>query len=409
MVPGSKYSGMKTQNRILILCLLLLSTACGPDRTEDFTVMKGDFRQTITETGELEAISAAALVMPRISYEYGYEFTLIGLAENGKMVKQGDTVIRLDPSSIEKFIITKTESLESEKAAEKKQRVQLDNTLQELRAQLRAEQATFDLRKLELERSKYEPENKRKIKELEFSQATIRMNKLTRQIDRKPKIDNYDFRIQQIRVQQIEAVVASARESLRSMVMTSPRDGLFQLGDNQQEWPPKLLKIGDRTWSGSLIARIPDVQHMKVRTFVNEVDITRISRGLKVIVRLDALPDIAFHGVITDISRISTLREKQMVFRVVVEIEESDLRLKPGMTVSCEYVCSEIPDALFVPNNCLLREDGKAYIFLKRGATPVKTEVRAGVSNSHHTLISGDFKPGQELIPFEQVITEKKS
>lgn len=394
---------------IVLVFTLILAVSCGKDKTEQYTVMKGPFKQSFTETGELEAINAAALVMPRISYQYGYEFKIVGLAEHGKMVKEGDSVIWIDPSSIQKFIISKEEALEGERASSKKQQVQMENNIQELKAQLRSEQAVYDLIKLELERSKFESENKRKTKELEFKQATIRLDKVKRQLEKKPILDNYDFKVQKIKVMQGEAELSGAKEILNRMVIRSPKDGLFQVAFSMFEWPQRNIKVGDRIYSGMLIGRIPDIFHMKVRTFVNEADITKISMGMKVMVRLDALPEIPFHGVITEISRICLPREKEKVFNVVVNIEESDLRLKPGMTVSCEYLCLEVDNALYVSNNCLLKEEGKYFIFLKKGAATRKTEVRVGPSNSHHTLIYGEVSAGQPLVPFEKVLNPKNS
>ncbi|MCX6226919.1 MAG: HlyD family efflux transporter periplasmic adaptor subunit, partial [Bacteroidia bacterium] len=334
---------------------------------------------------------------------------IVELAETGKLVKAGDTVIRIDASSIEKVIITTEEKLESERAASKKLQVQMDNNIQELKAQLRTEQAMFDLKKLEQERSLFDTEKNRKIKELDFRQATIRMDKIKRQLAQKPVMDNYDFTVQKIKEKQVEAELSGAKEVLNQMVVTCPIDGLFQAGYNQNYYPPRYLKVGDRVWTGMMIAKIPDINHMKARTFVHETDITKISKGMAVIVRLDALPQLPFHGKITEVSKICTAREKEMIFKVVVEIDESDLRLKPGMTVSCEYICKETEDALYVPNNCLFKEDGKCYVFLKNGGTPTKTEVKAGPANSHHTLIYSGIEPGEPLVPFETVLNKKNS
>jgi HlyD family secretion protein len=399
---------MKAILKLLVLSIILVQAGCkiGPD---EFTVMEGPFRQSFTETGELEAISSVPMFMPRIRWEYGYEFKIVGLAENGKMVKEGDTVIQIDQSNIQKVIITKEEALESARAASKKQQVQMENNIQEIKAQLRTEKAMFDLKKLELERSKFDTEAKRKIKDLEFKQATIRMNKLNRQLERKPVMDNYDYKVQKIKEQQVAADLAGARQVLDQLVIRSPKDGLFQVGTSMFNYPPTNIKLGDRIYTGGLIAKIPDIFKMKVRTSVNEADITKINMGMKVLVRMDALPEIAFNGKITEISRICLPKDKTKIFKVVVEIEESDLRLKPGMTVSCEYVCSETDKALYVPNNCLLREQDKYFVFQKNGGTPEKTEVKAGPSNSHHTMIYSGIEPGEPLVPFETVLNKKKS
>jgi multidrug efflux pump subunit AcrA (membrane-fusion protein) len=280
-----------------------------------------------------------------------------------------------------------------------------------LRALLRSEQATYDLKKLEVERGRFESENKRKIKELEFKQSTIRLNKAKRQLERKPVMDSYDYKIQKIKIIQGESNLADAREVLNRLVIVSPAAGLFQVGQNRFEWPPQDLKVGDRVGSGSLIARLPDIMQMKVRTSVNETDISKIRTGMKVLVRLDALPEVPFHGLISDIGRacLSSERGKENIFKVVVVVEESDLRLKPGMTVSCEYVCFETDESLYVPNSCLLKQAGKSYVFLRKGGSIQKTEVRAGPANSNHTIISGEVGPEQSLMPFDQVLNKKNN
>jgi HlyD family secretion protein len=58
------------------------------------------FRESVIETGELEAVTASFIIMPQIKWEYGYRFQIIGLAEHGSMVKKGDSIAALDPSSI---------------------------------------------------------------------------------------------------------------------------------------------------------------------------------------------------------------------------------------------------------------------------------------------------------------------
>ena len=97
------------------------------------------------------------------------------------------------------------------------------------------------------------------------------------------------------------------------------------------------------------VARIPDIRTMKVKGFVMENDISKIKPGLNVIVRLDALPSVPFHGKISTVSKVCIKRDDKKVFLTEVLISESDLRLKPGMTVSCEYITYEGEDEMYVP------------------------------------------------------------
>lgn len=391
---------------LLILIFSCITNSCS--NNSGTTIMTGPFRQSVIEAGELDAIKASFITMPNISWQYGYQFKIIGLQEHGKIVHKGDSIIKLDPSSVYKYILDGEDKLENELAAAKKQAVQSENNLQELNAQLKSEQASYDLKKIEVERSQFDTNIKKKIKELEFQQATIKLNKVKRNFELKPILDGYDARIQRIRVIQRENDLKSAKETLKKFLIRSPLNGTFQVAVNKFTQYPSNWKLGDSPYQGQMIASIPDISKMKVKTYINESELTRVRLGMKTIVRLDALPSVPFNGSITSISKICLPRDKEQVFNVVVEITDSDLRLKPGMTVNCEFILYETENEMFVPNNCLLKEKGHEYIFLKKRGSPKKIEVQAGVSNSNYTIITGKVKPGQKLIPFESVLNIEK-
>lgn len=391
---------------LLLSGIYFIMPSCRDSSGDEYTVMSGSFRQTVTETGELVAINASYISMPRINYIYGYNFKIIGLAEHGKNVTKGDSIVKVDPSSIYKYIIEKQESLENEHAAATKQGVQMENNLQDLRAQLKNEQAAFDLKKLEVERFRFESENKRKVKELEFRQAEIRLARVKRSLSVQPALDSLDKKIQIIRVIQRESELAAAKETLKQMLIRSPGDGIFQVEVNRRTG--QTLRVGDEIYLGAMIASIPDIKKMKVMTVINESDINKVKTGNKVIVRLDALPSVPFNGVISELSKICTEQDNGKVFKVQVRISESDLRLKPGMTVSCEFVCYESDDELFVPNKCIYTENKHSYVFLKKGGSVRKIEVKCGPSDINHTTVSGDIRSGQRLELPETVLAKIK-
>ncbi|MBV5343024.1 hypothetical protein JZU68_05250, partial [bacterium] len=70
-------------------------------------------------------------------------------------------------------------------------------------------------------------------------------------------------------------------------------------------------------------------------------DFLHVKLGQKVKVRLDALPKVVFNGEVSHVGKLCRLKDeksKQKVFDVEVKMLVSDERLKPGMTVSCEYI-----------------------------------------------------------------------
>ncbi|HYW95948.1 MAG TPA: efflux RND transporter periplasmic adaptor subunit [Bacteroidales bacterium] len=388
-----KYAGL------LIVAFLL--AGCGKPGIKEYTVLRGPFIQSVTESGELEARNAAAIILPRINYRYGYNFKIIGLRDHGSIVHAGDSVVGLDPSSVYKFIISREESLEKERAKAEKQKVQSENALRELEVQLKNETAVWELKKLELERLQFESEMKKKVKELEFRQATIRLEKIKRNLQLKPVIENFDKIINRMAIKQREEDIQGAKETLDKLVLYSPGNGLFQVGVNRRT--NQNYKLGDEVWMGSMVASIPDISVMKVKSYVSETDVSKVDAGMKVIVRLDALPNVSFRGVVSRISKICTEEENEKIFATEIDILDTDQRLKPGMSVSCEYVCFETDEAVFVPNKCLLKDGNHAWAFVKKGRGSLKVDVEAGPSNANYTIIKGELKPGRKLVPVEQI------
>jgi HlyD family secretion protein len=387
------------------LLSFLLLVSCNSS-SSSFTVLTGPFTQSVIETGELQAEYSSTISMPRINSIYGYYFKITALAEHGKNVRKGDQVIAVDPSSVQKYIIEKRESLENEIASSNKLKAQMMNNIQDLTAQLRNEEASFQIKKLQLEKSAFESAGIRKVIEIEYKQAEIRLNRLKRNLKLRPKLDSLDYRIQQIKVIQRENEVKLAEATLRQLVVTSPLDGVFVVERNSRTG--QTMKIGDEVYLGYTVARIPDIRTMKVKGTVLENDISRIKKGLNVIVRMDALPNVPFYGKLTYVSMVCIPNQDgKKVFQTEVLISGTDLRLKPGMTVRCEYLTYEGENEIYVPNNCLLEENKHFYCFVQKRGKIKKTEVLTGASNNMYTIISGDIKPGQDLVLPENLLTRQ--
>jgi hypothetical protein len=125
------------------------------------------------------------------------------------------------------------------------------------------------------------------------------------------------------------------------LTLRAPVAGVFQIAHNWRTGT--LVKIGDNIYTGNNLANVPELAQMKVNTYINENDFLKIRTGQKAAVRLDALPDVVFDGEISYIGKLCHLRDnnkksRQKVFDVEVRMLKSDSRLKPGMTVSCEYL-----------------------------------------------------------------------
>jgi len=330
---------MKKQIFILFIffAALFFNFSCNNKSGSDSGDAKNPKGTSIMETGELAAVYSKSFVLPR--YGHYWEMRIIGILEHGTVINSGDSIIQLDPTEIKKLIINKESELETQLATLEKLYVDQDNRINDLEARIKNETSAFDLKKIELDASLFEPELLRRIKQLEFEQAKIRLAKEGKKLELAKIINHNDLKVQKIRVRQIKNDIENAYNILPALTIRTPISGVFQIDRNRRTG--NLIKVGDNIYVGNNMANVPDLSHMKVNTFVNETDFLKIRQGQKVAVRLDALPKIVFDGEIAYIGKLCHLKEpksKQKVFDVEVNILKTDERLKPGMTVSCEYM-----------------------------------------------------------------------
>jgi multidrug efflux pump subunit AcrA (membrane-fusion protein) len=321
---------------LLLACLVIFTVACNKSKKNDSAENVTTGRR-IVETGELVAIDTRSFVMPRYG-NWWYQMKIIGIQKHGTIVKAGDSIIQLDPSQIKKYIIDRESDLATQLAVLEKLRVNQENKRQELESNLKTENASFDLKKLELESSRFESDRIRKIKNLEFQQAKIELAKAKRLAVLSKIIDLNEMKVEQIKTKQFKEEIKSAYAILPSLTIRTPISGIFQIGTNRRTGD--MIKIGDDVYSGNNLGNVPDLTWMKASTSISENDFMKIQIGQEVIVRLDALPKVSFKALVSYIGKLCHLKDeksRQKVFDVDVKILKPDTRLKPGMTVSCEF------------------------------------------------------------------------
>jgi len=85
---------------------------------------------------------------------------------------------------------------------------------------------------------------------------------------------------------------------------------------------------------------------MRVKTYVNEVDVDKLAEGQRTLIQLDALPGPVFAGVITHIATLGHEKEggrNIKIFDVEIALDKEDVRLKPGMPATSEVIVETVP------------------------------------------------------------------
>ncbi|MDZ7607504.1 MAG: HlyD family efflux transporter periplasmic adaptor subunit [Cyclobacteriaceae bacterium] len=133
------------------------------------------------------------------------------------------------------------------------------------------------------------------------------------------------------------------------------------------------------------MAKLPDLSKMVSRTFINEVDINAVKIDQKVEIGLDAFPEKKLTGKVIEVANVGEQKPNSdaKVFQLLIEINESDTTLRPGMTTSNTIVSGEISDVLYVPVESLHTQgDSISFMYKKSGLRTIKQEVLTGKSNA---------------------------
>lgn len=379
------------------LLLMVIFIGCSQQEGNFRKIKKGKFQASLVETGELQAVNSRIIVMPWLGWKYGQPI-LGKLVDEGTVVKKDDFVAQVEPSGIYKFLKEKQSELEMAKADLRNLEVRHSARLKELEGEMASTRSALELTIIQAEKVRFEPEKKRRKSELEQQRSQIAFDKVKQKLAMTLVSQKNELAIQKLKVFTLDNEIRDADRALKKASLLAPINGLVEHKENRRT--RQKVRAGDQLWPGSPIAGIPDLSRMKVLATVNETDIKKIQLGHKVIVRMDAFPDIPFNGQIAEIAKLCRKKDQESpikVFDLTIFLEKSDPILKPGMTVSCEILTAELKNALYVENDCIVTEDSHPYLYLKTKGGLEKRRIKIGARNNNFTVIDGDLKPGQQV------------
>ena len=123
---------------------------------------------------------------------------------------------------------------------------------------------------------------------------------------------------------------------------------------------------------------------------------------------MDSYNDDYFYGKVVQVRNEAVTTSNVVTYTVVIEIDNSALRLKPGMTANVEIITAEEKNVLLAPNQALRfylddSATAKRYqdrgVWVMRDGKPTRISVRIGVSDDSNTeIFSDELKAGDEVI-----------
>ncbi len=145
-----------------------------------------------------------------------------------------------------------------------------------------------------------------------------------------------------------EIDLARARQNLAYATITSPIDGtvISRAVDSGQTVQasfaaPELFLIAN------------DLARMQILAAVDESDIGQISAGQTARFTVQAYPDAVFAGEVRQVRLLGSTTENVVTYTVVVDVDNADGRLLPGMTATVDFLVDSAQDVLYVANAAL--------------------------------------------------------
>jgi HlyD family secretion protein len=373
----------------LLLAIIIYTLSDERDKSSvlEVAVMNGRFEVLVTVTGELQAERSEQIMGPAELRSRNLRIGNIRIQDlipEGTVVDSGDYVALLDRSESDNALKDIEDSLEKAEAQYTRKQIDTTITLSNLRDEMINLEYNLEERMLTLEQSKFEPP-------ATIRQAEINLDRAERALEQARQ--NYQLRIKQAREDMNEAAINLAQQRRRYQEMLdvlekftvhAPKSGMVIY---HREWNGQRRSVGSSINPWDLtVATLPDLSSMLSRTYVNEIDVSKVRNGQLVRIGVDAFPDRQYSGRIIQVANVGEQMPNTdaKVFEVLIRINEYDPILRPAMTTSNVIVTSTFNDVLYLPLEAINLTDSIPFVYKRDGTRQI---VVLGSANDNHVII----------------------
>jgi membrane fusion protein, multidrug efflux system len=183
-----------------------------------------------------------------------------------------------------------------------------------------------------------------------------------------------------------QARVAGARSQLNDTIIRAPFAGRVGLRN---------ISIGSYVSPGTVITTLDDTSVIKLDFSVPEVFLAALQEGLEISARTSAYPEVEFTGKVSSID--SRLDPVSRAIVVRARIDNKDGRLKPGMFMTVKLMRADAA-ALMLPEEALVPEGNKKFVFVVRDGKAMRTEIETGRRRPGEVEVTAGLAEGDVIV-----------
>ena len=359
------------------------------DITNLYTEAKrGQFDILVTTTGELQAENSKDITGPEFTQRRNIramDIKITDLVPEGTEVKAGDYVATLDRTTFDNNLKDELERLTTSETNLEVKMLDTAVSLSNLRDNIKNLRFTVEEAAITLQQSKYEPPTT-------IRQAEMNLDRAQRSLDQ--TIKGYSLKVEQARsemrtikfnLSEQRQRVADLQIILSKFLITAPSDGMVIY---KRERTGTKRKVGSSIspWD-NVVATLPDMSTMISKTYVNEIDVSKVKSGQKVEILVDAFPERSYTGLVTSVANIGEQlpNTDAKVFEVSIKVDGSDPILRPSMTTGNKIITKTFSDVVYIPlESVQAGADSIPFVYLKNGNKQV---VVIGESNENNVIV----------------------
>jgi hypothetical protein len=359
---------------------------------------RGQFDIIVTTTGELQAENSTDIRGPEFTQLRnirGMDIKIQDLVPEGTEVKEGDFIATLDRTAFDNSLKDELEKLTTYETNMEMKILDTAVTLSNLRDNIKNLRFTVEEAAITLQQSKYEPPTTIRQAEISLDKANRSLDQAIRGYSLRVEQAKSDMRSNKINLSEQRTRVSDLQNVLSKFVITAPSPGMVIY---KRDRMGTKRKVGSsiNPWD-NVVATLPDMSSMISKTYVNEIDVSKVKSGQKVEIMVDAFPERSYTGVVTSVANIGEQlpNADAKVFEVLIKVDGSDPILRPSMTTGNKIITKTINDVIYIPlESVQAGADSIPFVYLKNGNKQV---VVLGESNENNVVIEQGLEPGTQI------------
>lgn len=365
------------------------------------TVRRGEFIRTLRVTGTTEATQSYVVAAPTLTGGGLGSLVITHLAPSGAKVHKGDLLVEFDRQNEIKNALDKKAEYEDLLAQIRKK--QADQAIAKAKDDTELQQATDAMKSAELETRRNEVVSRidaeKNLTNLEEAKANLQQLQQTYQLKRAAEVA--DMKVLEIQRDRARSAMEHSESNAAKMEIRSPLDGIVILNTTWKGNQMGEVQEGDEVRPGVPFMQVMNPGSMQVRARVNQSDVPWLDIGQTVRIHLDAYPGIALPGKLQRLAAIgvtSGMSNKVRTFTGLFNIEGADAHLMPDLSAAVDIVIQREGDSLIVPRDALYMDAGGAYVWVKRGKSFEREEVKVGPMADDEAVITSGAKEGDVVL-----------